>query len=346
MSIAVQMRTRVPITSRRVLTRLTSASSASHEQGAATVLMASDNAAFDLQRKHGVPNSTMASTRLLTPGLMSRHSMRSVSNSRSGFLPSQASSYRFFFSKSKGANSMQQQFDAALIVYALKPNLERVQQLLKAGANVNARNSEGRTPLIMACIVGDLEVVRELFKHDELDANVHCKQGATALIIASDKGHLDIVRELLKHDKVDVNLCAGNGTTALMIASIKGHMDVLRELLKHDKVDVNAKYKLDRTVLMVACNTGNVDVVRELMKHDKLDVNARDDLGYSPLMIASFFGHLEVVRELLKHDRLEVQAKSGVGATSLTIAVVKGHKDVARELLNREVLDASKRDSS
>lgn len=357
---AVQMRSRV-LTSSYVFTRVISVSSVSQREQAAAVPLVADGGVFVTQRIS--VHSTMAFRSFLYTGLMSPLSKLSVSSSRGFVLPSVESSHRFFTTNSKDTDNpsgiileagdsklrlkltkqQQQQLDADFIKSASLGNLNSVQDLLQTGANVNAMDSESRTALIMASFLGHLDVVRELLKHDEVEANVLSEEGITALMGACLTGHLDIVRELLKHDKVDANVCAAHGPPALMMASLKGHMDVLRELLKHDKVDVNTKIEQGHTVLMVACNTGLVDVVRELVNHNKLDVNAKNELGFTSLMIASAQGHLEVVLELLKHDKVEVNAGDSRGFTAVMIASFKGHMDVVRELVKHDIANASKR---
>src|ERR1700691_1652737 len=92
-----------------------------------------------------------------------------------------------------------------LIDAALRGNVPRVRVLLDAKADLNAKNSDG----------------------------------ATALIVASQDGHADVVRVLLDA-KADVNAKDNYGGTALMLASQSGHADVVRVLLAA-KADVNAK---------------------------------------------------------------------------------------------------------
>ena len=71
------------------------------------------------------------------------------------------------------------------------------------------------------------------------DLNARNSDGATALIVASENGHADVVRVLLDA-KADVNAKDNYGGTAPMLASQSGHADVVRVLLAA-KVDVNAK---------------------------------------------------------------------------------------------------------
>ena len=70
--------------------------------------------------------------------------------------------------------------------------------LLEHGADVNAQNRVGRTPLHRASLNGALEVARLLLEHD---ADVEAKSiiGETALQEAADRGHEEVVGLLREH---------------------------------------------------------------------------------------------------------------------------------------------------
>ena len=71
-----------------------------------------------------------------------------------------------------------------------------VRTLLAANADVNAKDLDGRTPLIVASQEGYVEVVRTLLAA-KADVNAKAANGFTAVIIASQNGHMDVA-ELLR----------------------------------------------------------------------------------------------------------------------------------------------------
>ena len=91
-----------------------------------------------------------------------------------------------------------------------------VQYLISAGANKEAKNDLGCTPLALASQNGKLDVVQYLIS---VGANNETKteSGSTPLIHASINGHLDVVQYLIS---VGANKKAMNnyGKTALMVA--------------------------------------------------------------------------------------------------------------------------------
>ncbi|KAI2493975.1 serine/threonine kinase [Fragilaria crotonensis] len=184
-------------------------------------------------------------------------------------------------------------------------NLDKVRDLLRRGANVNAKNVHGDTALIEASQSGHLEVVRALLEHNGVDVNIQTNYGSTALTWASQKGHLEVVRALLMHNGVDVNFQNKYGMTALIYASYYGHLEVVCALLNHDGVDVNTKNMSGDTALIWASFNGHLEVVRALLDHEGVDVNSKESNGKTALDIAREKTNDAVARLLEEHMERE-----------------------------------------
>lgn len=85
-------------------------------------------------------------------------------------------------------------------------NIDEAKSLIEKGANVNAMDKDGYTPLHLASINGHTEVVKYLFENG---ANVNAKNsnGNTPLHYASMNGYKEVVELLLKNGatKTDLN---------------------------------------------------------------------------------------------------------------------------------------------
>ena len=127
-------------------------------------------------------------------------------------------------------------------------DLEAVDLLIAAGADVKVTNRYGVTP-----------PVEKLLKAGA-DSNSTVEEGATALMTAARSGNVDVVKSLLAPG-AKVNPKEGwRGQTALMWAVAEDHPEVVKLLIEHG-ADVNARSDtFDFTKLLSARRLHAVDV--------------------------------------------------------------------------------------
>ena len=196
---------------------------------------------------------------------------------------------------------------------------KRIERLIEAGADVNAKDDSGMTALIR--IVGRIgwggdwnkgdkdrmEAVKLLIKYGA-DINAQDNEGHTALMRAAfhlEQHEVELVKLLIKAG-ADVNIKDNEGKTALMYVST---LETVKALIKAG-ADVNAKDNDGKTAL-IHFATWN-EVVKILIKAGA-DVNAKDNDGKTALMYVST---LESVKALIKAGA-DVNAKDNNGQTAL-----------------------------
>ena len=109
-------------------------------------------------------------------------------------------------------------------------DVQAVDRLIAAGANVRAANREGVTPLAMACLDGDLPIIERLLAAGA-DPKARGPNGETLLMLAARNGRVDVLKRLLAAG-ADVNAREGlRGTTALMWAAEQRHPEAVKTLL-------------------------------------------------------------------------------------------------------------------
>jgi ankyrin repeat protein len=132
-------------------------------------------------------------------------------------------------------------------------NPAKIKELVEKGANVNAREGYlGHTALIHASTnknKGFSEVVRFLIEKGA-DVNAFDKNGYTPLISAAMYGLLDSVQTLIEKG-ADVNARNNDGVRALTYAAMYGHTDVVRLLIKNG-ANVSAKDDMNQTALSMS----------------------------------------------------------------------------------------------
>jgi hypothetical protein len=116
--------------------------------------------------------------------------------------------------------------DRELLDAASDGDAARVKELLRKGANVNARDESGHTPLHHAAYRGHAEVA-ELLLERGADVNARDKDGHTPLHWAAAEGYADVARLLLERG-ADPSIRDRDGRTPLDVARERGHEEVVR----------------------------------------------------------------------------------------------------------------------
>ncbi len=175
-------------------------------------------------------------------------------------------------------------------------DLARLQVLVRDGADVNARDKRGETPLMYAATVGSLDAMKLLIaKGADVNAQT-TTSGATALIWSATD--LAKVKLLVEHG-ANVNTATERGRTALLIAAMSDNSaDIIRFLLEKG-ADIKHTDFLKTTALRAA-TLGNDTETIKMMIDGGVDVNAADLPGITPLMMAAGWdGSVTAVKMLL-----------------------------------------------
>ena len=119
--------------------------------------------------------------------------------------------------------------DAEQIIKAAKDDDIKAlkKALVQKDADVNAKDGDGRTPLMWACLNGNRGMVKLLLKNAGIKINEKETRGITALMFAAYHGHDKIVQYLLARKEIDVNINSQNQENALYMASANGNIKIV-----------------------------------------------------------------------------------------------------------------------
>ena len=176
----------------------------------------------------------------------------------------------------------------ALMWAIKKADLPAFQRLLVEGADVNAADTQGMTPLMYVCVTDGQQLNLAMFQSllvKGADPKAVDKSERAVLYFAIESGRARAVQALLASG-VDPNRPPVAGyPPPVTVASALGHVDIVRALLEQG-ARVDAPDAHGRTALMLAADNGEVEVVR-LLAEKGANLNATNDRGQTALAIAS-----------------------------------------------------------
>jgi ankyrin repeat protein len=186
--------------------------------------------------------------------------------------------------------------------------------LIAAGAEINSRDRNENTPLFSAAERGNTDIVRFLVAK-KVNVNARQGNGYTPLIVAirwgTEKSQIGEIARLLIDGGADVNArkpgggwgpAGSDGQTALQQAAEFGYASVV-ELLIRRGADVNLAFKDGRTPLYWAVKNGHKEIIETLIRSGA-NVNAESS-GRSALRAAREERRSEIYELLVKHGARE-----------------------------------------
>ena len=183
---------------------------------------------------------------------------------------------------------------------AARGAVDDITELAQSGADLNARDGNGRTPLHVAAFQG------------------HATAAGALIAAGADT-------RLLDHQDYD----------AVTIAAVRNDLPTLRALLSSGASASLVTSPYEGTALIAAAHLGNQEIVRELIRAEA-PLDHINNLGWTALLEAIILGdggsrHVETVRVLL-----EGGADPGLpdrqGVTPLAHAKARGHRDIVHLL--------------
>ena len=203
--------------------------------------------------------------------------------------------------------------DSPLTIAVERGDAASIRELLARGADPDAADAFGLTPLCRAARLGRLEVVSALLEAGarvDLPDHIPTREGWTPLMNAVHKNRGAIARALIAAG-ADVNLRTAGGMTALSLASADADPTIVEALLEAGADPRDGPG--GSAALTNAVAAGRIETVRALLAKDP-GLRVRDGLGgRAALWIARIRGRSDILA-LLAGGRKPGGAVSGQGA--------------------------------
>jgi ankyrin repeat protein len=187
----------------------------------------------------------------------------------------------------------------------IKKDTTIIEQLLHSGVDINIQHpATGTTVLMIASSYYYYDDMVEFLISKGADVNLKDSEGKTALLWASSNSFENA--KILIANGAKVNEAANDGMTPFLQATLgvsSGKVPIeLCELLRKKGANINAglnkKSAIGWTSLHYAAVNGDVELVKYLIKHGA-NVNKATGEGSSPLFLARLGSYNEIVKLLL-----------------------------------------------
>jgi len=204
---------------------------------------------------------------------------------------------------------------------SVKRHISTAEVLLSAGADINALDRVGASPLYLTCKRGETEIA-EFLLEKKADVNTIHSSGKTPLYIAVSRQFLDVVSKML--EKCEGNLNKGSLDKSPLIKACRmQNVELVDMLLKHG-ADPNMTWKdcnpdlKPEIPLFLAIGEGNIDITKSLLRAGA-DVNAVNDEGENVMCFAAerminghYYQSTDAMKKTLSTVRLLIQHGANV----------------------------------
>ncbi|KAL6915480.1 hypothetical protein FSST1_006975 [Fusarium sambucinum] len=207
-----------------------------------------------------------------------------------------------------------------------------VKLLLDRGANIEAKdNTDSRTPLILAATHGHQAIFKLLLQRGVNIERRNSEDSYTPLLRAAVNGDDDTVKLLLEGG-ADIEAKDTNSRTPLLNAVMKRHTTTVKLLLRRG-ADIEAKDRYRRTPLLLATSGRDYATIKLLLE-EGADTSCVDTVIGTPLVFAIEKGDIALIKLLLDKGA-SVDCENGNSETPLSVAVQTGREGIVQLLLEK-----------
>ena len=232
-----------------------------------------------------------------------------------------------------------------ICVAAALNNVVGLQMLLAKGADINAQDQYGNTPLHLAVIFDASSALKAICTCKTLNPNLKNNAGRTPLICAvSVPKRESISPKLIIWHLIDskplMKFKSGTGTKSLDSVQNSSIKSIIATLLELPKVDPNCTSDFDgKTALIVACELDMLEAIDSLLKDSRIQPNIPDLRGRTALISAICKN--KPVSLLLRCQKVDPNAADPVtGRSPLYYAITRWNIEALSQIAEHECIQS------
>ena len=191
----------------------------------------------------------------------------------------------------------EKQFEDTPLLAAMKCG-EIASLLIDSGANIHAENKINDTPIHLATLLNNFEIVKKL-TNKGADLNRLNKQSHNPIIFATGNGFTEIVKFLLEKN-VDLNVYDVCKEPLLNICIHHNRLEIMELLLIKDNTLVNRIDCNYSTPITIAVKKNKIEFVELLLKYGATP-NPKMSVDFSPIYEAFENKNEKIIELLIKH---------------------------------------------
>ena len=196
----------------------------------------------------------------------------------------------------------------------------------------NNANSDGVTPLHLACATGDTQLVEYLIEDRGCDKNVKDKEGRSCLHYAASSRNIKTIQYLVLTQQLNSTVdFRGNTPLHSCVYGIDevGTIDIASDHLEKLSAirflamicHINSTNQLNNTALHYACEKGDIVLVKCLIEECKCDETIRGEEGRTCLHFAAVNGNEKLIQYLVTERGFDPTAQTDCGDIPLHFCV-------------------------
>lgn len=243
--------------------------------------------------------------------------------------------------------------ESPLFLAARNGNKNIVIKLLEKGADINAQDAWGQTPLIAAithCNASKEKAKKEAFDlikflvekganiKPELNTSTTGRKGVEPpMILATREENTELVEYLIEKEAL-LNSCDAQGRTPFMIACEKKSKEIVEMLIqRHTANDIKSFDSHGNNFFFYATDSGDLEILEKVIQRCPLyNFETTDSKGNTILLIAASKGFKSIVDFLLKNNYCRIDRKNNEKDTALTLAAANGFTSIVEKILEQK----------